>query len=196
MKLRSKILIGIIFGLGIISAIMFSITPIRAQITQIMGLAVVQPPSQWNNVKDAAVGDNLTNGILVSAPYLYDGTNFDAWRGTAAGGAYMQIIANPASMCGTAFYAIKRDNITNAASVNLAFGFTSKKVIVETAISNSNDIVVDWLGGAAVIPAANAAGDDRIAPGRIVVFDDYAIASISVIADSAANQVVYVRAYN
>lgn len=96
----------------------------------------------------------------------------------------------------TSFYAIKRTNITNAASVNLAFGFMSKKVIVETDIANTADVVVDWLGGTAVAPAANTAGDDRIAPGRIVVFDTYSVTSISVIGDAVASQTVSVRAYN
>ncbi len=200
MKIRKFIIILLILIVGGFSLVVLSIGILRSQsstpVEGISGLAVAQSPLRWNKWKDAVVGDNQTDGIGAVAPYLWDGANYDTWRGTAAGGAYMQIVSNPASTCGTAFYAIKRDNITNAASVNLAFGFTSKKVVVETAIQNSAEIIVDWIGGVAVIPAANTAGDDRIAPGRIVVFDDYAVTSISVIANSAANQVVYVRAFN
>jgi len=240
-----------------------SIDTVRSQIAQKVGITVAQSPIQWNDVKDAAQGDNLTNGILASGIYAFDGVNWDrarataladgntstaglgtasfgfgfngvTWdrilsslhgdglvaatyprgintasfgymfngatydrlRGATATGLQVNVLTNTAGTAGTAFYAIKRDNITNAASVNLAFGFTAKKVIIETATTNTVEIVVDWIGGAAVIPAANAAGDDRIAAGRIVVFDDYAVTSISIIADGAANQTVYVRAFN
>ena len=51
-------------------------------ISQLVGLAVAQSTSIWNNVKDASVGDNLTNGILMTNIGLFDGTNFDRVRGT------------------------------------------------------------------------------------------------------------------
>ncbi|HDK42890.1 MAG TPA: hypothetical protein ENG87_05905 [Candidatus Pacearchaeota archaeon] len=57
-----------------------------AAITQISGLAVAQSNFKWNNVKDAAQGDNLTNGILANSLYLYDGTNFDRIRGDTTNG--------------------------------------------------------------------------------------------------------------
>ncbi len=54
-------------------------------IQQIAGLAVAQSSVRWNNVKDGAAGDNLTTGVLASALYLYDGTNFDRVRGDTNG---------------------------------------------------------------------------------------------------------------
>lgn len=95
---------------------------------------------------------------------------------------------------GTAFYAIKHTNVA-AVSINLPFGFTSKKVVVEAPGSNTAEIVIDWLGGTAVAPAANTAGDDVLAPGRTIILDEYAVTSISVIAVSGT-QSVYVRAFN
>jgi len=261
--------ISLISGLVIV---LMSIGVIRSQIQQVAGLAVAQTSIQWNNVKDGAVGDNITNGLLASGGYIFDGTNWDRVRGT--GGAInvtavgtktpADAYANPTDATGTwallglwngatwdralsslhgdglvaatyprglnttsfaylfngttydrirgdttngqwvnvkateksgtAFYAIKRVDIA-AASVNLAFGFTSKKVVVECPGSNTDEVVIDWIGGAAVVPAANTAGDDRVAAGRIVTLDDYAVTSISVIAASGT-QTVYVRAWN
>ena len=102
---------------------------------------------------------------------------------------------NGTGACGSAFYAIKRVNIDPNTSVNLAFGFTSEKVVVETAAGNTQNLVVDWLGGTAVAPSANTAGDDVIEPGRIITFDDYHVTSISVISAGTGSQTVTVRAH-
>jgi hypothetical protein len=45
---------------------------IRSQIMSISGLAVAQSPIQWNNIKDAAAGDHLTNGLPATAIYTWD----------------------------------------------------------------------------------------------------------------------------
>ena len=105
---------------------------------------------------------------------------------------------NGTGACGSAFYAIKRVNIDPNTSVNIAFGFTSEKVVIETAAGNTEEIAVDWLGGTAVAPAANTAGDELILPGRERVFDDYQGTSISVISAGSAgsgSQTVYISAY-
>lgn len=94
---------------------------------------------------------------------------------------------------GNGFYAVKRDNV-GTSSINIPFGFTSKMVIVETSMANSDDVCVDWLGGTAIVPAANISGDDLLSPGRIVVLDNFYTASISLIAVSGT-QTVYVRAF-
>lgn len=77
--MRNKIFI---FGSLLIAIsfviVLLSIVPLRSQVQTVAGLAVAQTgPTRWTNVQDAAAGDNLTNGILVSAPYLFDGTNWD-----------------------------------------------------------------------------------------------------------------------
>lgn len=58
----------------------------RTAVQTIAGLAVAQSSTLWNNVKDAAFGDNATTGVLVVNPYLYDGTNFDRARGDTTNG--------------------------------------------------------------------------------------------------------------
>lgn len=51
-------------------------------ISQLVGLAVAQTSTVWNNIRDAAAGDALTNGILASNTYLWNGSSFDRVRGT------------------------------------------------------------------------------------------------------------------
>lgn len=63
----------------------------RTAVSELTGLAVAQTATLWNNVKDAAVGDNLTTGILASALMMYDGTNFDRARGTTANGLLVDV---------------------------------------------------------------------------------------------------------
>ncbi len=89
-------------------------------------------------------------------------------------------------------YFIKRTNITTT-SVNLAFGFTSKTIMIETGQSNDAEIAVSYLGGTAVAPAANTAGNDLVDAGRIITLD-IAVTSISIIAVSGT-QTIYVRAW-
>lgn len=68
--------IGLLILTGFAIAVL-CIGPLRSQITQIAGLAVAQGPIRWNNVQDGAMGDNLLNGVMATAPYQFDGTNWD-----------------------------------------------------------------------------------------------------------------------
>lgn len=61
-----------------------------AAVTQIVGTAV-QQSGMWNNVKDAATGDNLTTGVPVSGLYAFDGTNWDRIRGSIANGLLVDV---------------------------------------------------------------------------------------------------------
>lgn len=99
-----------------------------------------------------------------------------------------------AGQSGTSVYAIKKTDV-GTVSTNIAFGFTSKKLIIETDSANTDDICIDWIGGTAACPAANTAGDDRIAAGRLIVLDDYAQTSIKIIAASGT-QTISIRAFN
>jgi hypothetical protein len=45
----------------------------------------------WVPVPDVSQGDNLTNGPLITAPCLWDGSNCDRWRGDVSAGAYVQL---------------------------------------------------------------------------------------------------------
>lgn len=84
-----------ILSLGMFLAILLATTVGRTAIQTIAGLAVAQTSTTWNNLKDAAAGDNLTNGVGVFNPYLFDGTNFDRWRGSG-GSANIQGTVTPA----------------------------------------------------------------------------------------------------
>jgi len=52
-------------------------------ISQLVGLAVAQSSTLWNNVIDAAKGDSQTSGILGMSPYLWNGLTFDRQKGTS-----------------------------------------------------------------------------------------------------------------
>ena len=211
----------------------------KTAISDVAGLAVAQTTALWNNVRDAAVGDNITNGILATSVYMFNGTAFDRVRGDTTNGMDVDVtrmpggaqtpadaFANPTtfqgtwSLCGlfngttwdrcrgsitnglltekktvgTSFYSVKRDNIA-AASVNLTYGFTSRKISIAAPVTNTDEVCVDWIGGTAVCPAANTAGDGRLAPGSSILLDDFAGTSISVIAASGT-QTVVVNAWN
>lgn len=160
-----------------------------AAVTQIAGLAAAGPNNAWYNVKDAGRWtDPQSNGFLSQVNWLYTGTNFVKQQGTSTGRAL--IVPDYA---GTGFATVKRTDIA-AASVNLSFGFTSKKVALEFPLTNTDEVCVDWTGGTAVCPAANTAGDDRFAPGDSIIIDEYAVTSVSVIAASGT-QTVYIRAW-
>lgn len=211
----------------------------KTAISDVAGLAVAQTTSLWNNVRDAAVGDNISNGVLATSLYLFNGSAFDRVRGDTTNGMDVDVtrmpggaqtpadaFANPStfqgtwSLCGlfngttwdrcrgsitnglltekktvgTSFYSVKRDNIAGS-SVNLAYGFTSRKISIAAPLTNTDEVCVDWIGGTAACPAANTAGDGRLAPGASVLLDDFAGTSISVISASGT-QTVFVNAWN
>ena len=320
---------------------------VSSAVQRIVGLAIAQSSTKWGSLKDASQGDNLTTGIGVFSPYLYDGTNFDAARGDTTNGLDVDVTrisgtvtiaggqtpsdtyTNPTDaldtysligiyngstwdrapgnttngllvnlgtnndvsatitaipVSGTAFYAIKTTisatavtgevlgtgdgstlvfsgtlanvldvrssitvhytiassaytatddgagtitgtsvsgtiNYTTGAwtltyttapdsgiditidytyqtSTNLAFGFTSKKLILETSGANTAEVCVDWIGGTAECAPTGTAGDDTVSSSRSVVLDDYAQTSISITTTSTTSQTVFVRAYN
>jgi hypothetical protein len=133
---------------------------------------------------DAAVTDPTASASIVAA---LKGL-LKQLQGTAA--IVTKVDVEPSTLAST--YFIKRTNITNT-SVNLAFGFMSKTIMIETGQSNDAEIAVSYLGGIAVAPAANTAGNDLIDAGRIVTLD-IAVTSISVIAVNGT-QTIYVRAW-
>ncbi len=55
-------------------------------ISSLVGLAVAQSATVWNNVIDAAKGDGQGSGILGMSPYTYNGVSFDRVRGDIANG--------------------------------------------------------------------------------------------------------------
>jgi hypothetical protein len=187
---KKNIIITIIITLCIVTFIFrdFAISAVST----ISGIALQQSNTIWNNLKDAASGDNQTNGIGANGLYLFDGTNFDRARGDSTYGLDVDITRFPATG-GSAFYAIKKANL-DPNSYTFSFGFLSKKVSIETPYTNTDDVIIDWLGDPAVAPVANTAGDDLLSPGHILIFDEYEVSSISA-ASVSGTQTIYVRAY-
>lgn len=104
----------------------------------------------------------------------------------------VDVLSVPSS--GSSFFSIK-DTAIAAVSQNFAFGFTSEKIIIEAPSSNTDDVCIDHAGGTAVCPAADTAGDDRLAPGVAYVLDNHAVTSVSAISASGT-QTITVRAFN
>ena len=75
-----------IVGVIIVSVILVIGTTIvgRTAISELVGLAVAQTNTLWNNVADAAKGDGLTSGIMAQSSYLFNGITFDRLRGAPA----------------------------------------------------------------------------------------------------------------
>lgn len=59
---------------------------VHPAISEIAGLAVAQSSNKWNNVRDAAVGDSLSSGVLAMSPYMFNGLTFDRVRGDTTNG--------------------------------------------------------------------------------------------------------------
>lgn len=136
-----------------------------------------------------AFANPTTTNVLWVLNSVFNGTTWDRMRGSIANG-----VLTEKKTVGTTFFAVNRTNITTA-SVNLAFGFTSRKVMISTPLTNTAVVCIDWLGATAVCPAADTAGDGSLAPGTSLIIDDYAVTSLSVIA-AAATQTVNVTAWN
>jgi len=154
----------------------YAIPPVYSAIQGVMGIAVDAGGQDFNSVKDAVNNENLTGGIVPFAPYTFNGTSYDR------------------SDAGNEFYAIKHTAVAGT-SINFDFGFPSKKVAIETLGSNSNDVCIDWLGGTAVCPASNTAGDDMLSAGLVILLEPYVINSVSIKSATGTNQTVYVRAW-
>lgn len=107
---------------------------------------------------------------------------------------YTQTPTESGRNVGVQFFSVKRDNIGTGASVNINFGFKSRKILLIFPTSNNNEVCVDFAGGTAVCPAANTAGNARFPQGTQVLFDDFSTSSISVIS-SAGTQIIYVTAW-
>lgn len=88
----------------------------QTAVQTIAGLAVAQSSTIWNNVKDAAFGDNATKGILAVNPYLYDGTNFDRARGDATNGLDVDVtrVSGNVTVVGASTPAVNFANPTTA----------------------------------------------------------------------------------
>jgi hypothetical protein len=165
-----------------------------AAVTQLAGLAVAQSSTQWNNVKDFAFGDALTNGSLMSTPCLYNGTTCDRQRGSIANGAFVEVKAFAGGVTPADGTATPTNAINATSYPELFNGSTSDR---ERAISASNNTATTSLGvqystplttwtvrdldaGATQSTASKAAGGGtvrHVATGALVCRGDTAVAA-------------------
>ena len=174
MKKIRTIIIPVCLAIALLC--LWQVSYVQSVMSQLVGIEV-NSNSRYVSVLDAARSGNnqIGMGALPAVSYIHNGTNADI------------------ATVGSEFYAIKNTGV-GASSVNFAFGFPSKKIMIETPTANTDEICIDWDGGTAACPAANTAGDDRVAAGRITILDDFVGTSISVIAASGT-QTIHVRAW-
>ncbi len=106
-KKLNLIFIGIVLILFGFLISIISIDTVRSQIAEKVGITIAQEPPgvgpiQWNNAKDVFYGDAQINGLPAIGNYLWDPNleNWNRWRGTIAGGAYVNVIGMPALVGG------------------------------------------------------------------------------------------------
>jgi DNA-binding beta-propeller fold protein YncE len=162
-------------------------------INQVFGLAVEKSGNSWEFLKDAAAGDNLSSGAGACQMYLYDPNTmlFNRSRGESTNGTQVSVTVQPPSG-GSSQYCIKRTNI-DPNSTLIPFGFESMNVTVTAVATNTADVVIDWIGGSAVSPVADTAGDDLLPPGRVIHFDLYKVTGLGVKSVSGT-QTISIRA--
>jgi hypothetical protein len=107
-----KFIICLMVSLVLVTGTSLLIPELRSAITQIAGLAVLETTAKWNNLRDAAGGDNLTRGVGAFVPYVYDGTNFDRVRGDTTYGMDVDVtrVSGNVTVIGTSTPA---DNFAN-----------------------------------------------------------------------------------
>lgn len=121
-------------GLGALAlTLALTIYAYPVAIQSVAGLAVAQSSTLWNSLRDAAVGDNQTNGLGAFVLYGYDGATFDRIRGNAVDGLDVRITsASTLTVTGTA--ANNADSIAPTATGNVptasyCFGFNGATTV-------------------------------------------------------------------
>ena len=89
--MKNKILAGLTAVVLVLGSAMVA----KTAVSTLAGLAVAQSSTVWNSVKDAAVGDAQTNGILMSALALFNGSSFDRARGDTTFGLDVDVTRLP-----------------------------------------------------------------------------------------------------
>lgn len=142
-------------------------------ISQLVGLAVAQSSTTWNNVKDAAIGDGISNGVLATGIYGLNGSTFDRIRGDATNGLDVDVTrmsgiitpadtyANPTTanqvwslggvFNGTTWDRVRATTMTSASST----GIQAVGAHMTDAVTNW-PLLGDWVSGLIVTDASNA----------------------------------------
>jgi hypothetical protein len=109
-----------IFLIGGFSLLLL-LTPLaKTAVSVLSGLAVAQSSTNWKPLKDGAFGDNVTNGVGVFSPYVFDGTNFDRARGDITNGLDVDVtrVSGSVTMIGDNTPADDYTNPTDAIDTN------------------------------------------------------------------------------
>lgn len=94
----------------IVSLILISLSYSDA-VRQKLGLAVHAGNNKWLYVSDFSAGDNLTEGVMIVSPCVYDGTNCDRIQGTATDGFNVKV-TNTATTTSTGTFTVADDSTT------------------------------------------------------------------------------------
>lgn len=121
MKVIGSVVGAIVAGFVIM---LVSIKGVYPAISELSGLAVAQSATKWNNVRDASVGDNLTDGIFASGLMLFDGTNFDRARGTVANGLAVDVTRIQGNIGVQPIEGITTFNAQSVSAANTAISIT------------------------------------------------------------------------
>jgi len=156
---------------------------------QMWSLTGVFNGTTWDRMRSATADASASTGMTAVGNMGFNGTTWDRLRSSITNG----LLVEKKTVGATNFNILRAD--IAAVSANLAFGFTSRKILVSALAANTANVCIDWLGGTAVCPAANTAGDGVLTAGTSILLDDYAVTSISVIAASGT-QSFSVSAWN
>ena len=159
--------------LGVVVVSFILATYGQSQIQRIVGLAVAQTRTQWNNLTDAAAGDNQTSGIMASGLYTYDGTNFDRVRGDITNGIDVDVTrtTGTSTVAGAITPADAFTTPTDAVSTFALGGMYNGTTwdMIRGTTANGVDVDVTRIGGTTTIDGGATPADDFADPSDAVV---------------------------
>jgi len=168
-------------------------------ISSMVGLAVAQSSTLWNNVIDAAKGDSQGSGILGMSPYLYNGASFDRVRGDTTNGMDVDVTRISGSVTPADAYANpttanqmwslngvfngttwdRQDSVSNTNNI----ATTSQGTIYSTSLSTWSVTNTPAAGSAATASKATGGGTVRhVATSITICFQDSAINTVGRVA--------------
>lgn len=129
------------------------VMPCVAVVQQVSGLAVAESPTKWNNLSDAKVGDNLTNGLAAMALYVYDNgsAKWFRMRGNTAGAIAVTVTTSGTSPLTTtpvqsSLLTLGTDNATGT-KTEQSLSYLTSKHTWQVAITGSPTAITVALEG-------------------------------------------------
>lgn len=125
-----------------------------AAIKGVYGFAVAQTSTKWHNVKDVSAGDNASNGAMLVAPCMWDGTNCDRQRGDVTNGLDVDV-SRIASNDGTDIGDVTVNNASGASAINVQDGGNSLTTDVAVdELTSLNAVTTTGAGTSAALTVA------------------------------------------